>query len=82
MNPALGYELLERAMTEELGLVVGTNNPHQMSARLLAVRKDFPQFAEIEITVPSTPNTVMLVKKTVELDEPVWDEPSLELSDE
>jgi len=79
MTPTLLRDLFARASTEELGLVISTNNPHGMSLRLHEFRRDHPTFANIEITIPSTPETVMLVKKTVELDAPVWDEPSMEL---
>ena len=72
MKPELLYDLLNRALTEELGLVVETNNPHQMSMHLHEIKRSADKFADIEITVPSTPNTVMLVKKSVELDEPVY----------
>jgi hypothetical protein len=65
------FELLNRALDEELGLVVTTNNPQQMSMKLHDIKKSHSRYADIEITVPSTPDTVMLVKKSVELDEPV-----------
>jgi hypothetical protein len=79
MNDANLIDLLRRAQTEELGLFVTTNNPHAMSLKLHAVKRAHPEFFGIEITIPSTPETVMLVKKTVELDEPVWEAPSLEI---
>jgi len=79
MNDANLIDLLRRAQTEELGLFVTTNNPHAMSLKLHAVKRAYPEFDDIEVTVPSTPETVMLVKKTVELDEPVWETPSLEI---
>jgi hypothetical protein len=72
MNQQLLYDLLNRALIEEMGLVVECQNPQRMSFNLHKVRAANPAFAEIEITVPSTPNTVMLVKKSVELNEPVW----------
>lgn len=73
------HELLARALTEELGLIVTTNNPHAMSLKLHAVKRNDPRFFGLEITVPSTPDTIMIVKKTVELDEPVWEQPSMEI---
>ncbi len=79
MNPTILHDLFARAMTEELGLVISTNNPHQMSMRLHEFRKSHPEFASIEIIVPSNPETVMLVKKSVELDEPVWEKPDMEI---
>jgi len=79
MNDANLIDLLTRALTEELGLFVSTNNPHAMSLKLHAVKRANPQFFGLEITIPSTPETIMIVKKTVELDEPVWEAPSMEL---
>ena len=78
MTPEILRDLFTRALEEEMGVVISTNNPHGMSLRLHAFRKANPQFAEIEITVPSLPETVMLVKKSVELDEPVYGEPDLD----
>lgn len=71
MRQELLYDLLNRALEEELGLVVTTNNPHQLSINLHAAKKSLSRYAEIEITIPSTPETIILVKKSVELDEPV-----------
>lgn len=70
MKQELLFELLNRALTEELGLVLTTNNPHQLSLKLHEIKKSSSRFAEIEVTIPSTPDTIMLVKKTVSLDEP------------
>jgi len=72
MNPQLLWYLFSRARAEEIGRVIETNNPHGMSLELHAARKSHPSYAEIEITVPSTPNTVILVKKSVELNEDPW----------
>lgn len=79
MTPEILRDLFRRAISEEMGLVVTTNNPQKMTMDLHAFRKANPEFAEIEITIPSTPETVMLVKKTVELDEPVWEQPDMEI---
>lgn len=76
MNPALVLDLLNRALTEELGLVVDTPNPKLMEVRIHEVKTaSKPKYDSIMVTIPSTPNTIMLVKKSVELDEPVWGEP-------
>lgn len=72
MKPELLYDLLNRALTEELGLVVTTNNPHRLTLNLHDIKKAHSRYAEIEISVPSTPDTIFLVKKSVELDEPVY----------
>lgn len=58
-------DLFKRAMAEEMGLVVECTNPKKISDYLHeAGTKDFP---DIMVCVPSTPDTVMLVKKTVSL---------------
>lgn len=72
MKQELLYDLLNRALEEELGLVVSTNNPHQMSMKLHEIKKSHSRYADIEIAIPSTPDTIFLVKKSVELDEPVY----------
>lgn len=72
MKPELLYDLLNRALTEEMGLVITTNNPHQLSMKLHEIKKSLDRYAEIEIVAPSTPETIMLVRKSVELDEPVY----------
>ena len=73
MKPELLYDLLNRALTEELGLVVTTNNPQKMSHDLHALTKDNPRYTSIMITIPSTLETLILAKRSVELDEPVGD---------
>ena len=77
MKEELLFDLLNRALIEELGLIVETNNPHGLSLKLHALKRASTRYADIEITVPSTPDTLMLVKKSVELDEPVFDEGDL-----
>jgi hypothetical protein len=71
MNPEIVYSLLNRALSEELGLVVECNNPRQLSEWLLNASRDLEKYAPLMITIPSTPDTVIIVKKTVELDEDV-----------
>lgn len=77
MKPELLFDLLNRALQEEMGLIVETNNPHALSLKLHEIKRAGDRYAAIEITVPSTPNTIMLVKKSVELDEPVYTEGDL-----
>lgn len=72
MKQELLFDLLNRALQEEMGLVVSTNNPHALTMKLHEIKSSSERFANLEITVPSTPETVMIVKKTVELDEPVY----------
>ena len=69
MKPELLIEILKRALDEEMGLVIATNNPQLLSHKLHAITKQNQDFSELIITVPSLENTVMIVKRTVELDE-------------
>ena len=71
MNPQLLFDLLNRALEEEMGSVIETNNPQRVSIKLHEIKAANPKYAGLEITVPSTPNTVIIVKKSVELDEPI-----------
>ena len=73
MKPELLYDLLNRALEEELGVVITCVNPTRLNQCLINAAKDLERYATLTITVPSTPNTVMIVKRTVELDEPTGD---------
>ena len=72
MNEDLLFDLLNRALEEEMGLVIETNNPNYLVNKLSAVKRDLDRYATLIIAVPSTPNTVILVKKSVELNEDPW----------
>ena len=67
MKPELLRELCDRAMAEEMGLVIDCINPKKLSDHMHMVAKDY---ADLMVCVPSTPDTVMLVKKTVSLHTP------------
>jgi hypothetical protein len=69
MNQQLLYDLLNRALEEELGLVVTTNNPKALTCNLHELTKGIQKYAPLILTIPSTLETVMIVKRTVELDE-------------
>lgn len=71
MNPQLISDLLERALEMEMGLVITTNNPAQMSYWLLEGKKGLARYDSLMVTIPSTPETVIITKKSVELNEPV-----------
>lgn len=70
MNQQLLIDLLDRALGEEMGLVIKTNNPDRLSQYLHAVTKDNPRYASVSINVPSTQETVIIMKRTVELNTP------------
>ena len=67
MKPQLLEELFERALAEEIGLVIECNNPHQMSLKAHAFAKNVSRYEPINICVPTIPDTIMLVKRTVSL---------------
>lgn len=67
MKPQLLEELFERALAEEIGLVVECNNPKKFSDHAHMFAKDVVRYKPLVICVPSTPDTIMLVKKTVSL---------------
>ena len=74
MKQELIYDLLNRALEEEMGLVITTNNPHALNMHISAVKRDEPKYASLIITIPSTPETLIIAKRSVELDEPVYGE--------
>ena len=71
MNQQILFDLLNRALRTEIALVVTTNNPKALSHKLHAITKDSELYSPLVITVPSTPETLMIVKKTVSLHESV-----------
>ena len=64
MKPEILRELCDRAMAEEMGVVIDCTNPQQLCLKLHAITKDRD---DVTVCVPSTPDTVFLVKKTVSL---------------
>jgi hypothetical protein len=78
MNPQHLYDLLNRALTEELGLAVETNNPTRLSNEFHAITKDNEKYSSLVITVPGCPDHVFISKRTIDLHEPIYDEPDLD----
>lgn len=66
IKPELVRNLFQRAMEEELGLVVTTNNTPRFVTKWHDLAKGYDQ---IMICIPSIPNCIFLVKKSVELPE-------------
>lgn len=64
MTPQILSELLNRVKHEELGLVIETNNPTYLHQMLIDLNTD----RSIIIALPSLPNTVFIVKRTVDLE--------------
>lgn len=71
LKPELLSALMERAMDEELGLAVETNNPKQLQILLANHRREhgLTKYEHLLFTIPSTPNTVFITKKSVSLDD-------------
>lgn len=70
MKPELMAQLMHRALTEELGLVIETNNPKQLQINMDVMRKGMaePGLSDLLFALPSTPNTLYITKRSVELD--------------
>jgi hypothetical protein len=69
MNQDLIFDLLNRALNEELGLAIETNNPKQLVENIHRATKGLSRYDSLIVTIPSTLNTVFIVKRSVELDE-------------
>jgi len=70
LKPELLTALMERAMSEEMGLVVETNNAKQLQIILADHRRLYglTQFEQLIFAIPSEPNMVFITKKSVDLD--------------
>jgi hypothetical protein len=57
-------------MSEELGLVVETNNPKHLQITLAHHRRDYglTQYESLIFAIPSEPNRIFITKKSVDLD--------------
>jgi uncharacterized protein (DUF302 family) len=67
MKPQIMEQLFERALTEELGLVIEVSNPKVFELDASKFSKGIARYEPIVVCTPSTPDTVMLVKRTVSL---------------
>lgn len=67
MKPELLTELIQRALDEEMGLIIKTNNQTRLVQELTAAKKALGA-TELIVARPSSPEEVFLVKKSVELD--------------
>lgn len=67
--PATIHAIYERAISEELGLVIYTNNPVYLTEMIYRYRKTagVPAFSDIAIIKPG-PDRIFLARKSVELD--------------
>lgn len=64
---AILREYLTRASEEQLGLVLEVKNTHRVMLELHAARGP-AVLSDLMICLPSIENTIMIVKKSVELD--------------
>jgi len=69
MRPELLIEILDKALTEELGVVVETNNVHQLTLRFHEQTKNVSKYDSLQICAGSKPDTVLIAQKSVELDD-------------
>lgn len=59
--------LLDRALSEDLGLFVECVNPKSFEAQVSRIKQVYPQYDSLMLCWPSLPNTIYIVKKSVEL---------------
>ena len=69
MREELIREILDKALEQELGMVVTCDNLHQTTLKFHAVTKDNPKYAELMICAGSKPDMMLITKRTVELDD-------------
>lgn len=69
MREELIREILDKALTEELGLAVTCDNLHHTTLKFNAVTRNNPKYAELMICAGSRPNLMLITKRTVELDD-------------
>lgn len=65
MKPEQALELLDLAREQELGLVVETNN---VKAMVNKITEAAVPYEDLMVCIPSVPDRVFIVKKSVELD--------------
>jgi hypothetical protein len=69
MNPANIEAMLLRAQEEEIGLAIKTNNTQRMQMALSDFVRGNERFSDLMFCLPSLPDLVFIVKKSVELPE-------------
>ena len=67
MKPQIMEQLFERALTEELGLVIEVTNPKVFELDASKFSKGITRYEPIVVCHTSSPDTIMLVKRTVSL---------------
>jgi hypothetical protein len=69
MRPELLIEILDKALTEELGVVVETNNSHALTLKFHEQTRNVSKYDSLQICIGSKPDTVLITQKSVELDD-------------
>lgn len=67
MKPAILDELCRNALTQEIGLLVETNNPKHLKEQLAAFVKGVPEYSGLIVKQPGLPNTVFISKPSADL---------------
>lgn len=68
MRKEIYLDLLDRALEQELGLAIETNNPSRLGNILYDYMK-LDKYESLTVCVPSIPDHVFITQKTVSLDE-------------
>lgn len=69
MRIELIIEILDKALTEELGVVVGCENQHYTVLEFQRAKSNLSKYSELMVCAGSNPKEILIVQKTVELDD-------------
>ena len=69
MREELIREILDKALTEELGLVITCDNPKATELQINKFKTNQPKYAGLMLCWNSSPNQLLIVQRTVELDD-------------
>lgn len=61
--------LLDRALSEDLGLFVEMVNPKSFELQVSKIKSIYPQYDSLMLCWPSLEETIFIVKKSVEMTE-------------
>ena len=67
MREELIREILDKALEQELGMVVTCDNLHRTTVNFHNITKNNPKYAELMICAGSKPDQMLITKRTVEL---------------
>jgi len=69
MREELIREILDKALTEELGLVITCDNPKATELQINKFKTNQPKYAGLMLCWNSNSNQLLIVQRTVELDD-------------